>query len=165
MVETTYTALEHYQKDLLDAAEAVMERAYNPYSKLYVGAALLTQDGEIITGSNVENAAYGNSNCAERAAFLRANAKGHRMFKAIAIIGRGKDFKTEKPLSPCGSCRQELYEISDVSEVDLEVIMSNTDKTTIVVTTIGKLLPYPFGPKDLGVDVKEYQEIKPLPPL
>ena len=104
------TKPEDYQVKLLDAAEEAMEKAYNPYSHFYVGAALLTADGKIITGANYENASYGNTICAERAALLKANAEGYRRFKAIAIIAKGENFDVDKPTAPCGACRQSIFE-------------------------------------------------------
>lgn len=146
------------QKRLLEAAEKAMKTAYNPYSKFFVGAALLTRDDKIITGSNVENAAYGDTICAERAAILRANALGKRCFKSMAIIAKGEDFDTKEVTAPCGSCRQVLVEFSQISETDLIVIMSNTKKDKIIIASISELLPLNFGPKDMGIDVKRYQK-------
>lgn len=158
MREVQYVELNPTQQRLLDAAAKVMETAYNPYSKFYVGAAILGRKGEIIPGSNVENAAYGSTLCAERAAILRANSMGIRMIEKIAIIARGQDFETQKITGPCGSCRQVLFEYSQISEKDLEIILSTTAKDKIIITTISELLPLAFGPKDLGIDVKEYQK-------
>jgi len=157
MQEVKYEDLEEMQRKVLDEAEKVMNTAYNPYSNFYVGAALLSQDGQIITGSNVENAAYGSAICAERAAILRANAMGIRTFDKIAIIARGKDFDTTEVTAPCGSCRQMLYESAQISERNLQIIIATTKKDKVVVTTIGELLPLAFGPKDLGIDVKKFQ--------
>jgi len=157
MQEVKYEDLEEMQRKVLDEAQKVMNTAYNPYSNFYVGAALLSQDGQIITGSNVENAAYGSAICAERAAILRANARGIRTFDKIAIIARGKDFDTTEVTAPCGSCRQMLYESAQISERNLQIIIATTKKDKVVVTTIGELLPLAFGPKDLGIDVKKFQ--------
>lgn len=158
MKTTTYKYLSELQRRLVDTAATAMETTYNPYSHFYVGAALLTHDGKIITGSNVENAAYGDCICAERAALLRANAMGNRQYKSIAVIARGEDTETKEITAPCGSCRQMLYEASQVSENDLEVIMSTTNKGKIVISSISELLPLAFGPKDLGIDVQKYQK-------
>jgi len=130
------------------------------YSKFYVGAALLAKMDAgrgIITGSNVENASYGGTNCAERSAVFRANAEGYRVFESIAVIARGENFNCEEPTAPCGFCRQVLYEFSQVGEIDLEVLLSNTKKTKIWKTSISKLLPMAFGPKDLEIEVARYQ--------
>lgn len=157
MQEIKYENLDKYQQKLLEEATVAMEEAYNPYSRFYVGAALLSQDGQIITGANVENAAYGSTICAERAAILRANVMGIRTFEKVAIIARGDGFNTTTITAPCGSCRQMLYESSQISERNLEVIMTTTKKDKIIVATIGELLPLAFGPKDLGINIKKYQ--------
>jgi len=154
MQEIKYEELDLIQQNLLDEAAAVMETAYNPYSHFYVGAALLSLDGQIITGSNVENAAYGSTICAERAAILRANAKGIRTFEKVAIIGRGESFDTTEVTAPC---RQMLFESSQVSERNLELIMATTRKDKIILATMEEILPLAFGPKDLGIDVRKYQ--------
>ena len=152
-----YYLLTELQQQLLQAAKAAMETAYNPYSRFYVGAALLSQDGQVISGSNVENAAYGSTICAERAALVRANAMGRRTFEKVAIIGRGDGFDTSEITAPCGSCRQMLYEAAQISELNLEIIMSTTKMDKIIVATIEELLPLAFGPKDLGIDIKKYR--------
>ena len=157
MREIKYEQLEEMQRRGIDEAAKVMSTAYNPYSHFYVGAALLSQDGQIITGSNVENAAYGSTICAERAAILRANAMGIRTFDKVGIIARGEDFDTTEVTAPCGSCRQMLYESAQISERNLEIVMATTKKDKVVVATIEELLPLAFGPKDLGIDVKKYQ--------
>lgn len=153
-----YSDLTQVQKRLLDAADKAKENAYNPYSHFYVGAALLSQDGEIISGSNVENSAYGSTICAERSALLAANALGKRMINSLAIIVRGEDYKTQEPSAPCGACRQMIYEQSQISDKDIEILLSNTDKSKIIITTISELLPLAFGPKDLGIDISKYMK-------
>lgn len=149
----SYEELTEKQKRLLDEAEKAMNGAYNPYSKFSVGAAVMTNDGKIITGTNVENAVYGETVCAERVAILRANAMGHRNYDAMAIITPQKT-----PSAPCGGCRQVIYEFSEVSEKDIEIIDSNKKKDKILVSSIGELLPFPFGPKRLGVDIEKYKK-------
>ena len=158
MQKITYQNLNAKQKKLLDAAEKAMANAYSPYSGFCVGAALLTKDGQIITGANIENASYGLTICAERAALIRAFAMGERYFEAIAVIARGKDFDTTEASSSCGLCRQMLYEAAQISGQDIEMIMSNTKKDKIIISSINELLPLGFGPKDLGVEVKKYQK-------
>ena len=157
MQEVKYEKLEGLQQSLLSEAVRVMNTAYNPYSNFYVGAALLSQDRRIIAGSNVENAAYGSTICAERAAILRANAFGIRTFSKVAIIAKGEGFDTKEVTAPCGSCRQMLFESAQISERNIEVIRSTTKKDKIIVATIEELLPLGFGPKDLGINIKKYQ--------
>jgi len=127
-------ALSPLQAQLLDAAFEARKRAYAPYSKFLVGAALLTEDGSIVDGCNVENASYGATNCAERTAIFSAVAAGHRKFSAIAIVG---DLDT--PITPCGVCRQVLAEFGK----DIVVIGSTLNRDTMV-TTVAALLPGAF---------------------
>lgn len=148
-----YNDLNQIQKNLLDAADKVSKNSHSPYSHFQVGAALLCDDGEIITGTNFENAAYGSTICAERAAILRANSQGKRKFSRIAIIGRGRDFDTIDPVSPCGSCRQVIMEISQISNENIEIIMSNSKKDKIIISSIQELLPLGFGPQNLGIKI------------
>ncbi|MBR9682850.1 MAG: cytidine deaminase [Candidatus Aenigmarchaeota archaeon] len=155
MINIKYEELPDVEKKLLNEAEKAMETAYGPYSKFYVGAALLTNDGTIITGSNFENSAYGSTICAERGVILRANAMGYKKHKEIAIIGRGEDFDTEEVIAPCGSCRQVLYEVSQISDYNMKIILSTTKKEKIIITSINELLPLAFRPKDLRIDIKK----------
>ena len=145
------------QRKLLDAAEKAMENAYCPYSGFSVGAAILADDGHIITGSNVENASYSESLCAERSALARANAIGKRIYSSIAVIAKHRDYNTIQVSAPCGSCRQMMYEAAHLTGSDLEIIMSNTDKSKIIISTILELLPLTFGPEDLRGDVCKYR--------
>lgn len=149
--EQTCADIPQVYQDLLLKAEEALNRAYAPYSNFFVGAALWTTDHQVIAAANVENAAYGGCICAERAAIVSAYAKGFRAFKAIAIIARGKNFETEAVTSPCGACRQMLYEVAQVGGLPLDVIMASARKDKIVISTIEYLLPFGFGPKDLGI--------------
>ncbi|MGH7737879.1 MAG: cytidine deaminase [Candidatus Tyrphobacter sp.] len=124
--------------ELLDAARAARARAYAPYSNFTVGAAVETDDGEIVTGANVENASYGLSICAERAAIVRAVAQGHRVFRALAVAAPdGVD------AAPCGACRQ------FVAEFDPDMPVTFTGADGAVRTTLSKLLPLAFTAKSL----------------
>lgn len=149
--------LSEMQRKTLDAAAEVMERAYNPYSRFYVGAALYTRDQRIITGANVENAAFGSTICAERAALVRANAEGYRAFDLLAVIARAQSADTQTVTYPCGACRQMIYEFSDYSGGDLPLILATTKKDLIIVTSINELLPGAFGPRDLGIDPTSFK--------
>lgn len=155
MRNTTYKQLEPIQKKLVDAAGAMLKTAYNPYSNYAVGAALLSDDGQIITGSNVENASYSLVICAERSALARANALGIKKFSKIAVIGSSTD--ASEITGPCGACRQMIFEAAQISEKDIEVIMLDGKKENIIIATIEELLPLAFGPKNLGVDIKKFQ--------
>jgi len=122
------------------AASAARRRAYAPYSKFRVGAALLGEDGRVFTGANVENASYGLSLCAERSAIAAAIAAGVRRFAAIAIASDGA-----RPATPCGQCRQVLAEFPPSFPV-----LCFTPRGDEVHSDVRTLLPQGFGPSYLG---------------
>ena len=126
-------------EELIDAANAAMTGAYAPYSGFTVGAALLTADGTVYTGANVENASYGATMCAERNAFCRAAAAGARRFTAIAVVG-GKNGRVTDFTPPCGICRQVMEEFCTP---EFRVVLSDGRKTRRC--TLGELLPLGFG--------------------
>ena len=127
-------------KNLINAAKTAMENAYAPYSGFRVGAALLCADGSVYTGCNVENAAYGATNCAERTAIFKAVSEGKRDFTAIAICG-GKEGHITHICPPCGTCRQVMGEFcGDDFAVYLQGEEGNIQKYTL-----GELLPSRFG--------------------
>ena len=128
---------------LLDLAEEARDHSYAPYSKYHVGAALLTADGQVYQGCNIENAAFTPTNCAERTAFFKAVYDGPRAFKAIAIIATGEEMGF-----PCGVCRQVMAEFCDR---DFMIITANKDRSKVDVSPFETLLPQSFGPKDLDV--------------
>ena len=156
MKQCNLLQLSEADQALIAIASKAMKTAYNPYSKFHVGAALLSTQGEHVVGSNVENAAYGSSICAERSAIVSANALGKRSFEKIALIGRHEDFSATEVTAPCGSCRQMLYESCQLSGIDLTVIMSNTAGSKVIVAKMSELLPLAFGPRDLGIDLSKY---------
>ena len=123
------------KKALIDAAKAARIRAYAPYSKFEVGAAVLTDGGEIFDGCNIENASYGATVCAERVAIFKAVSNGKAKIRALAVIGR---YPT--PLPPCGICRQVL---SEFGSKETEIIMMNDDGLAASATA-GDLLPLSF---------------------
>lgn len=123
---------------LLEMAVGMLAYSYVPYSNYPVGAALLAKDGRVFTGCNVENAAYGNTMCAERTALFKAVSEGAREFEAVAIAAR-----SSAPF-PCGACRQSLYEFAP----DLRVMV--TWDGNVRKTTLRELLPEGFGPSSLG---------------
>jgi len=157
MKKTTYKKLTAVQRELVDKTFEALGRAYQPYSHFSVGAALRATDGTIITGANVENAAYGPSICAERSALVRANAMGYRQFSSLAVVGKSDKRLSEEVTAPCGTCRQMIYEASQLSGHDIEIILVASDRSTAVVTSIEELLPMAFGPKDLGIELKRYK--------
>lgn len=134
------------QIELITEAINARSQAYVPYSNFQVGAALLLEDGTVIQGANIENAAYSLANCAERTALFRAYHPGHKPFKAMAIAA-----DTPGPVSPCGACRQVLAELCDP---DMPVYLSNiTGKWK--KTTVQELLPGFFKAEDMNESRKE----------
>ena len=129
---------------LIELAKEAMTHAYAPYSGYKVGAALLCADGAVYQGCNIENAAYGPTNCAERTAVFKAVYDGHRDFAAIAVCG-GKDGEITGAFPPCGVCRQVLREFCDVGT--FRVYLTNGDQ--LLCYTLEELLPLSFGPANL----------------
>ena len=124
---------------LLEAAREARKRAYAPYSRFTVGAAVQGHDGSVFTGANIENAAYGLSLCAERVAVSAAIMAGHRDFEAIAVCGPPGALT-----APCGACRQFLCEFGEA----ISVMYTGPDG--VHRSTSGELLPASFGPKSLA---------------
>ncbi|MBQ2634248.1 MAG: cytidine deaminase [Oscillospiraceae bacterium] len=122
-------------QELLDLARTAAGKAYVPYSHFPVGAALECADGTVFTGCNVENAAYGDTICAERCAVVKAVSEGHTDFVRIAVWGDSRGY-----CMPCGSCRQVLSEFS----ADLRVIAARGDGS-FVAFPLSELLPHTFG--------------------
>ena len=126
------------EAELIQAALAASEHAYIPYSNYRVGAALLTPDGAVFSGCNVESASYSPTICAERTALVKAISAGQREFSTIAVVTRDGG-------SPCGVCRQLLYEFSP----GLLVIMADLEGVARQRATLADLLPFGFGPANL----------------
>ena len=126
-------------------AEAAMKNAYCLYSNFRVGAAVLSEEGEIFAGCNVENASYGLTICAERNAIFQAVAKGaiskERKLKAVVVVT-----PAEKLTPPCGACRQVIYEFCEQADADIFIFGANKTGSF----KLSALLPEAFGPKDLG---------------
>ncbi|WP_033544109.1 cytidine deaminase [Planococcus sp. CAU13] len=128
------------KEQLLEQAIAARGNAYVPYSKFPVGAALLTAEGKVYLGCNIENAGYSMTNCAERTAMFKAVSEGDLKFVALAVSA-----DTEGPVSPCGACRQVLAEFC---APDMPVYLTNL-KGDVQDTTVSKLLPGAFTTEDL----------------
>lgn len=128
------------ENTLIKEAIKARDFAYTPYSKFKVGAALLSTDGQVYHGCNIENAAYGMCNCAERTALFKAYSDGVTKFQSMAVVA-----DTDRPVPPCGACRQVISELCDP---DMEVILTNL-KGDIEKITVKELLPGAFSPKDL----------------
>lgn len=126
-------------KNLIEKAMAARKEAYVPYSGFKVGAALMTEGGEIFTGCNIENASYGATICAERTAFVKAISKGHRNFTALAIVGKEGSYTY-----PCGICRQFIVEFGR----NIKIVVAKTPED-YKIFTIEELLPYGFTGEDL----------------
>jgi len=126
---------EHRARKLLKIARGISKNAYAPYSHFKVGAALLTESGNIWTGCNVENASYGLTICAERSAVSKAISEGDKQFIAIAVVTSG-----QKPISPCGSCRQVLLEFNKNL-----IVITPSSKDKVLQRKISDLLPHAFA--------------------
>ncbi len=127
------------QEKLIKKAVEAQKGAYAPYSKYTVGAAVLTESGEIFDGINIENAVYPLTICAERVAIFKAVSAGHKAFKAIAVA-------TKNGGSPCGSCRQVMAEFG----LDTLVLIANSDGQLQQTLTVADLLPRAFSDADLA---------------
>ena len=125
---------------LIDTATEMLERAYVPYSHFPVGAALLTKDGKIYSGCNIENASFGLTNCAERTAIFKAVSEGERNFDYLVVTG-----DTDGPISPCGACRQVLVEFCGPK---MPVLLTNRNGDQ-QFTTVEGLLPGYFKSADM----------------
>ena len=130
-------------ENLIAMAIEAMGHAYVPYSGYKVGAALLCADGTVYQGCNIENAAYGPTNCAERTAIFKAVYDGHRDFTAIAVCG-GKDGVITGSFPPCGVCRQVMREFCG-EDFLIYMVGANGSYQTV---TLGQLLPFSFNPKE-----------------
>jgi len=140
---------------LIDAAKAAAANAHAPYSHFGVGAALLLDDGSVVTGCNFENASYGLTLCAETVALATLNTQGKlRQVREIAIIGgvlKDGAISGSAPVRPCGRCRQILNEAAQLARADLIVHCASADLSAVERHRLSDLLPFPFGPADLGL--------------
>ncbi|WP_342505222.1 cytidine deaminase [Sporosarcina sp. FSL K6-2383] len=131
---------------LIVESKKARDKAYVPYSKFPVGAALVAEDGTVYHGCNIENSAYSMTNCAERTAFFKAVSEGVHTFKALAVVG-----DTDGPISPCGACRQVIAEFCEGS---MPVYLTNL-KGDVLETTVAELLPGAFSKEDLSYAAKQ----------
>lgn len=130
--------LQKWQAELINSAIQAQEKTYSPYSHYPVGAAIKTNDGKVFHGTNIENASYGLTICAERSAVFNAVTSGEKNIQAIAIV-------TKNGGLPCGACRQVLNEFNP----EMTVLISDTNKTIIKEYKLSELLLEGFGPKNL----------------
>lgn len=120
---------------LVEEARKALKNAYAPYSKFRVGAAVLTKNGKIYTGVNIENASYGLTICAERVAVFKAVSEGDREIEAVAVV-----VESDEPVAPCGACRQVIAEFNP----DATIVMATADGKKVVTANLKDLLPSPF---------------------
>ena len=128
------------KEELIKEAKKAREMAYAPYSKFKVGAAVLTEKGEVYRGCNIENAAYSMCNCAERTALFKAYSEGEQKIKMLAVVA-----DTKRPVPPCGACRQVISELCSPKTV---IILANLEGK-IEECQVQDLLPGAFAPEDL----------------
>jgi cytidine deaminase len=133
---------------LVDAADSATQKAYAPYSNLKVGAAVLMADGNIATGANQENASYPVGICAERAVLSTIQINEHSMIKAIAVTYHSDDLN-EKPIAPCGMCRQSILEAQHRQQSPIAVYMCSPGGQVIMIEDSEYLLPFSFGSDQL----------------
>ncbi|MDE6066661.1 MAG: cytidine deaminase [Duncaniella sp.] len=145
VIETQYDELTETDRRLIDEARQATERSYAPYSRFHVGAAILLDNGETVTGANQENAAYPSGTCAERSACYYAHARyPEARFMAIAIAARGTDgLEVTEPISPCGACRQALLEYETLAGRNVRVILAGRDRIYIL-PSVRATLPLAF---------------------
>lgn len=132
-------------QELVKTAVHMREKAYAPYSRFRVGAALLAKNGKIYTGCNIENAAYTPTNCAERTAFFKAVSEGEREFSAIAIAGGAQNAEELDFCPPCGVCRQVMMEFCEEA---FQIILVKNEREYRAFS-LKELLPMGFGPENL----------------
>lgn len=137
-------------RNLLNKAQQARESAYAPYSHFKVGAAILLESGEIITGNNQENAAYPSGLCAERvAAYHAASNFPNQKMIALAVVVEEENTTSEIPATPCGSCRQSLFEFEQKQHAPLSVYCMAKSGKIVKISSVSDLLPFGFGPDSL----------------
>lgn len=146
ITEVSYDELDERRRRLVDLAREATYRSYAPYSHFKVGAAIELTNGEIVTGSNQENAAFPSGTCAERTAAYYANAcYPDARFVAIAIAARGTDDnEIPEPVAPCGACRQALLEYETMAKADVEVILTGS-RAIYILPSVRATLPLAFS--------------------
>jgi cytidine deaminase len=138
------------EKKLVEGARQSSERAYAPYSDFHVGAAVLLENGVTVLGNNQENASYPLGLCAERVAIFSAGANHPEVkIKAIAIVAASKKFQINKPVTPCGACRQAIAEYEYRYKNPIRIIMAGENGKVLIADSIQQFLPYQFTGDDL----------------
>ena len=135
---------------LLDHAQQACKSAYAPYSRFRVGAAVLLENSEIVIGNNQENAAYPSGSCAERVAMYYASARYPKVaMLSVAVAVESDEVVFNKPLAPCGSCRQVMAEYEHLFQIKMRVILSEPGGRVQIINGISDLLPFTFNAKEL----------------
>jgi len=148
--QTDFSSLNSEEKDLVNRAKNSLEAAYAPYSGFLVGATVLLENGEIISGNNQENVAYPSGLCAERVAIFYAGANFPNVkIKTIAITAVSKKFEIKDIISPCGACRQAIAEYEVKQENDIRILLHHPDDSILIVNAVSDLLPFMFKSKEL----------------
>lgn len=141
----SYDQLNDIEKTLFDEAQAIRQKAYAPYSHFSVGCALLLENGEIITGSNQENAAYPSGLCAERTTIFWTSANYPNVkIKKILVIGGPENAVSSVPIPPCGGCRQSILEYEAKQKEKIEIYFAAPDGEIIKTKSVRDLLPFSF---------------------
>ena len=137
-------------RELVEKATEAHSRAYAPYSQYNVGAALLLEDGEIITGNNQENVAYPSGLCAERVAMFYASSKyPNARFKTIAIAAKAENFIIADPVAPCGACRQVMSEYETKQQSPIRIILKGEKEKVLIFNKVEDILPLIFHAEEL----------------
>jgi len=155
MKKVDFKKLTTEEKNLINEAKKVLSNAYDPYSQFYVACALLTKKGNIYRGVNINTCAYGGM-CAERAAICQMATNGEYYISKIAIIAKSDHFKVKIHSGPCGICRQILWEFAELNKNDIEILISDSDKKKVLITSIKEIHPLGFGPRLCFGKYKKY---------
>jgi cytidine deaminase len=148
--ESDIESLNDEERNLIELSRKSLESAYAPYSGFLVGAAVLLENDEIITGNNQENVAYPSGLCAERVAIYYAGSKfPNTKVKTIAITASSKKFEIKDVISPCGACRQAIAEYEEKQDSPIRIILKQAENKVLIVTSISDLLPFMFKSKGL----------------
>ncbi|MBT1702805.1 cytidine deaminase [Chryseosolibacter indicus] len=142
--------LDEQAQELIQKAKQATDNAYAPYSNFFVGAALLLEDGSIVTGTNQENAAYPSGMCAERVALYSAISQNPQaVIKRMAVVARKKDFDALTPATSCGQCRQVMLEFEFRQHKPYEILMQNQERQWVKASSARSLLPFCFTNESL----------------
>lgn len=145
-----YDELQACDRALIEAAKKATDGSHSPYSGFRVGAAILLEDGTVVTGSNQENAAYPSGLCAERTAlFAAGHSYPDKAVTALAIAARNSNGFTAQPITPCGACRQVIAETQSRGGRPIRFVLFGTEGTMVIEGGVGNLLPFCFGAESM----------------